>query len=296
MLGTIALVIGAVAIVIRRRLSQREEGPGVGLLLAGAAWIAMLVTTGPAKGAGAGLLVLATAGLFHGRGRAPAVIPLVMATAGSCLLALTGGVPQKTWIRLLVASVVPPAALLVADFDARRSKDGRAPALFAVSAVGVFVTVPDTEHALALLGAAWPLALLSCLCASLRLGSAGAFAATGLLVWTVAVDGAGRHSSVVGGMACLGLLVIEPLLHRLPVRRTPLTSAERGRERHGRRMRVALVGVSHATFVFLSARVVGLRPSISDAVVLATVLLVATVVVGGLLLPSSDDRGHQSPI
>jgi hypothetical protein len=48
-----------------------------------------------------------------------------------------------------------------------------------------------------------------------------------VLVWVVATGGAGRPGSVVGGLACLGLLLVEPAARLLdPSRRSPLDPVE----------------------------------------------------------------------
>src|SRR5690606_32918712 len=83
---------------------------------------------------------------------------------------------------------------------------GVGPVLVAVTVAGVYLTVPDTEMATVLLGAALPAAALGWPFAWGRLGGGGALATVAVVAWTVALDGRGRLGSVVGGVACLGLL------------------------------------------------------------------------------------------
>ena len=81
-----------------------------------------------------------------------------------------------------------------------------APAMFAVSAVGLYFCVPDTEAPAVILGA---LAVGSVLVLERRLQPAvGAAALAGLFAWVSAYGGLGRAGAVVGGVACLGALLL----------------------------------------------------------------------------------------
>jgi hypothetical protein len=122
-------------------------------------------------------------------------------------VAIPEGAPR--WMRLfaLVATLV--AAPLVVASD-RCSPRLSAPFL-AVSAVGLYWCVPDTEHARALVGAAPPVAVVT-LDRGRRPDPAGTAAAVGLFVWTATVGGVGRPGSVIGGAACLGVLLIASLV------------------------------------------------------------------------------------
>jgi hypothetical protein len=85
----------------------------------------------------------------------------VLAVPGALLLAR--GVisdPDVAWVGPLVAMATVGGGLVLAEFDRRWSGLGAAPLLLAITAAGIYGTVPDTEEALALLGAALPLVLL----------------------------------------------------------------------------------------------------------------------------------------
>jgi hypothetical protein len=99
-------------------------------------------------------------------------------------------------------------------FDRRWGNTGCTPVLLAISVVGLYYTVPDPGDALVVLGVALPIAMLGWPWPVARLGSTGGFAVAGLLAWVVVRGGSGRQSSIVGGMACLGLLAIEPVARR----------------------------------------------------------------------------------
>src|SRR5437588_20054 len=76
----------------------------------------------------------------------------------------------------------------------------------------------------------------------------------------VAFDGRGRPGAVVGGLACLGMLVVEPAARRL-----------------ARRSAIPVEGVivGHLALVFVAARVAGRR---HDALAAAVVIVPAIVV------------------
>jgi hypothetical protein len=104
---------------------------------------------------------------------------------------------------VVVGSIAGPVAAWFDD-DAHGSP---LPAwMIALSAAGVWLTVPDTEEVLVLLGAlaiptllTWPLRVL-------RLGSVGAHTLAGLYMWVVVWGARGREGSIVGATAALGLL------------------------------------------------------------------------------------------
>ena len=115
---------------------------------------------------------------------------------------------------------------------------GGAPAgagLLAVTAAGIWATVPDVEAALVLLGRALAMALLGWPC-PWPAGPAGRRRPSGWpgrWPWRGArLGGRQRRNrpprSVVGGLACLGLLAVEPVARGLdPRRRSPLDRVER---------------------------------------------------------------------
>jgi hypothetical protein len=202
---------------------------------------------------------------------------LAPAVAGVAALAVTGRVPAGREPGLapgvaLAAAVA--AGVLLADFD-RRRRDGLAWPLWAVSVAGVWATVPDVESAVVVLGAALPAALLgwsSPLARSgpVALGVAGSLAGAGLLVWVVATDGAGRPGSMVGGLACLGVLAVEPMARRL---------AGRGPGVDGQPLPALPLAATHLVLVAVAARVVGRRETVAEALPLAAAELAAALAV-----------------
>jgi hypothetical protein len=214
---------------------------------------------------GLAALVLGVGVAVAGRDRRPlAIAGALFAGASLVGMALTVGVRSELalglWARLALAAAVVAGGFLLGDFDARWRRRGLGPVLLAVSAGGIFLTVPDTEQALVALGAALPLALLGWPRPLAWTGRAGAYAATGVLLWVVATGSAGRGSAVVGGVACLGLFVVEPLARLLdPGRGSVLEWLPAGR------WGVAVAALAQLALVLVAARVAGLRASAAAA-------------------------------
>ena len=110
--------------------------------------------------------------------------------------------------------------------------------------------LPDTEVPLVLLGAAVPVAFLALDGRASSSASTGAFAA--LMVAAALVGGVGRPGAVVGGLACLGVLVLAPL------------AGWRARTRPD----IVTLVLTHAILVLWVARVAGFRDSALTAALL----------------------------
>jgi hypothetical protein len=200
--------------------------------------------------------------------------PLVLAGAGLAIpgaLVLTSqtGSAAASWIRTLVVVTVAVGGTLVADFDHHYHATGWSVVLYAVSVLGLYSTVPDTERALVLLGACLPLMLLGWPVPVGSFGTTGSYAAVGVFAWVAAFEGVGRRSSVIGGVTCLGLFLIEPVFRLLKLQaptmfdklpKTPLS--------------VVPVAAAHAVLVAAASRMAGLRPTVRQAGELAVLDLV----------------------
>jgi hypothetical protein len=180
---------------------------------------------------------------------------------------------QPHWIAHAVAAAIVVGGALAADLDLAQVQRSLGPCLLVGTAVGIYVTVPDTEAARALVGVAVPLAIVALALPAVALGTGGAAASVTLWMLIVARDGAARPGAVIGGIGSLGLFVCEPVARRI----AGLV--------HARAMqvldRVGALGVAlvlDAAVVWWASRVAGLRRD----VVPATVLLIPAVVVGVL--------------
>jgi hypothetical protein len=138
------------------------------------------------------------------------------------------------------------------------------------------MTLPDTEAALAVCGAAivvalgaWPMRVAS-------IGACGALPLAGLMAWTARLGGSGRPSSIIGAAACIGLLAVEPATRVLRgLRAGPLDVI--ARPSRGRWWTFPAVAVVQLALVFVAARVAGLSKTVDRATVIV-------VTEGGLAL------------
>ena len=265
-LGIGALIIGFV-VAAAWRTRRAGPCPVAGLLLAAAGAAAIVQAQRPVPGLVPGILALGVGGaLVDVVPRLRPLLPL-LALPGAWLVA-TGVEAQQPWLPLVLAAAVAGGGALVADFDARWSAMPIAPGLMVVSLAGVFVTVPETKEALPVVGAALPLALLGWPAKLACLGAGGAMAATGLLAWTVGQGGTFRVTAIVGGLACLGMLVAEPLGRML--------RADRSGRRLPRTLGVVVaVAGAHLVVVFVVARVAGVREELPLALGITLVTLAA---------------------
>ena len=108
--------------------------------------------------------------------------------------------PGPRWLHVVVVGAASAGAVAVAATDRLWSAVAITPALLAITALAVYVAVPDTEEAAVLVGVALPLALLGWPLRWASLGAAGAGATTALVVWTVATGGR-ADPAAVGGRA-----------------------------------------------------------------------------------------------
>lgn len=270
--GVGVAIVVAIAVVARRR-AQRTPLPVAGLVLVATALVALDHVSGSlvSRRLLIGLTLLAVgpvlASTLLPAARFRAALVALTAVPGALVVADAAALTnQASWIRpaLVVTTVIGGA--LAADTDGVSAEAGLGPVLLAGAAVAMFTTLPDTEQAGAIAGAAVWIALLGFPVAWASLGP-GVFCAVGLLGWEAAVGGVGRAGSVVGALACFGLLLVEPVV-RL---------AWRGRARlprHPVQGRTVAVIVVQAVTVVLLARVAGFRDSAASAAVIALVVLV----------------------
>jgi hypothetical protein len=164
---------------------------------------------------------------------------------------LGASVPEvwPAWIRIVAMIGALAGGVLGVDADRRAPR--LVPLLLAVGAVGVYLCVPDTEAPKAMLGALLAAAVLG-LEPRLR-HRCGVAAVVGLFVWVSAYGGLGRAGSVVGALACLGVVLL------IPIVRWSTTN----------RVHVALLVAVQAGLVLYLSRVAGLERSGWSALLLA---------------------------
>ncbi len=212
----------------------------------------------------------------------PAVATVALAAPGAVMLAvgtMFAGprVQPPGWLEAVVAVAVTIGATVVLRTDLRVP----ATAMAALALGGLVLGVPDTEIPLAAFGAYFPVALIGAVFllrpgppppALTALGGAGSFAFAGIFGWAAATGGVGRPASILGGLACVGLLAGIPLAGAL-----------------GRRCVLSIATlVVQLVLVVLAARTAARQSSIVAAVVIGVaVLMVSTAVVW--LLPDRPE-------
>lgn len=272
-LGAAVLALLAAAVESRRHADHALDA-GLVTMAAALGAISRTWSVVPAALLGLGGVAAALAWLDRRRqatGRALLTAAVLM-TPFVAVLAVD--VSSTWWVRGFVGASVVLGAIAASRTDAAWGDTGVPPALYAITAAGVFAAVPDTEQAATLLGASVPLAMCGWPLGHARLGPIGAGAATALLVWVAAVGGRGREPSIVGAVACLGLLVTLPADRWLAGRagRPPAVC-------HRRHAAVLLVGV-HLAVVAVASRVAGVATDLDVAVPVAAGTLLAALAAG----------------
>jgi hypothetical protein len=156
--------------------------------------------------------------------RAPLwVHPLVVAP-GAIWVALATPVTELVWARLLMIVVITVGGFLITDFERRHAGLGLGVIFYALAVFGAFAAVPDTEWAVAMVAVTIPIAFLAWPRVAASLGTEGAYLAVAVFMWVIVQGGAARPPSIVGSAACLGLLVLEPLVIALRPSAVALTT------------------------------------------------------------------------
>jgi hypothetical protein len=264
--------------LVRRKRGHLDPLPIGGLLIAGAFVEAMRETGRLVPGLAVGLAMLALAGVIADVSGHRAFVLAALTVPGAWVLATHAGLGNVGWVKAMVAGSVVLGAPLAASLDTRAGPDGLGPVLFAISTMGVYFTIPDTDVGLAL----FPLAALLALAAwprpLVRLGAGGTAAAVGTLVWVSAVGGLGRSTAVIGGVACLGLLIAEPLGRLMAARRRGAL----GGDRHDT-WYVVVVALVQLVVVYVASRVAGVRTRVGAAVAIATLDLGLVAVIAAVI-------------
>jgi hypothetical protein len=239
------VVAGAGVAVVWLRVRQRRFEPGVALVVVVAALVGLREGRLLAESFAVALGLVVVAELVF-RQQATVARAVAYAMAGATVSAsLPAAWPL--WTRLTVLAVVVVGALVAPVHDARAPRV--VPALVLISALGVYACAPDTEAPKVLLGAMVAAAVIGF---EPRLRAAvGLPAVIGLFAWVAAFGGVGRPGAVVGGVACLGVLL-------LPVpRRRPGTGG------------VVLLFVTQVALVTYEARVAGFETKAEAALLLS---------------------------
>jgi hypothetical protein len=241
-----------------------------------------------------GLLVLAVGAFVTRWLRWPVLIGVLAAVPGAALVATSTDVADIDipWVRALTFLTIVVGAALVPEFDRENARGGLGPVLFAVTALGMYTTLPDTEEVLVVIGVTWPLALLGWPKPWASLGAAGSAATVGLVAWIASVGGQGRPGAIIGALACLGVMLIEPVVllvfgrRRPPTPTSPFSSGV---------IVVAALHVALVMFVSLAAgREISARAAAAISAVGFAGATLALLVILGLRRPETTARDRNA--
>jgi hypothetical protein len=271
--GVVAgFVVLALAIVFWT-VREGDEVLGFGGLLVAAATILVLYQSGMlGLSQLAGVTLLAVAGLFH----RSVVVGGLLAIPGAFFLIRPEAADPQEWLPWVAMLAIAFAAPLVASFDDRYPETGLPIPLFGIAALGVFLTVPDTEGAMVLLGVAGIAGFLGWPRPVATLGAAGSYAVVGLYMLVAAEGAIGRPASMLASVAVLGLLLIVPIAIRL---------RSIGWARELDRVDAVVPLVAQLVLVVLIARTAGRVGWIPGAAALTIGLLAAAAMIILLLPP-----------
>jgi hypothetical protein len=282
--GVVAMLLAVGVAALAGRLRSRGAPQlATGLPMVAAALVAIRPSHTPTLGVLVGLVGVIAVVIVATRTRADTARPLMIllvAPVFAWLLAIDAS--SVAWVRAAVVAGATIGSLAVARTDVEWGATGVTPALYAISAAGVFAAVPNTREAAALLGASMPGAACGWPLYRARLGGAGGAGATALLVWVAAVGALGREPSVVGAIACLGLLAALPAGPWL---------AERWIGPTIRRLRVADAPapmlVIQTVVVALASRVAGISSELRVAIPVAAAALAGALFASVWLQPAN---------
>lgn len=215
------LVIGVVAAVVLglaslrtrdgRHLFLPEWMPDLGGALLAVGALVALVRVGRAGPlVVAAVFLLLVSGLLLDATPTPPWVQAPMAVPGAVMLAIA--IPSTpAWAVVVIPIVVILVGMTSQVIDPPNAPGAPGLVLFGVAITAIFFAVPDTEEILAVLTVAAPVTAVAWLLPQARLGG-GAPALAGVVLFATATGGFARPASIVGGIGCLGLLVVLPLV------------------------------------------------------------------------------------
>jgi hypothetical protein len=206
--GLIVLALGIVLWAVGDRDDVLRFG---GLLVAAATMLVLYQSEMLGLSQLVGVMLLAIAGLFY---RSVTVGALV-AIPGAFFVIRPEAAHPQSWLPWFAMVAIILAAPVVAFFDERYAETGLPLPLLGIAALGVFLTVPDTEGAMVLLGVSGIAGFLGWPRPVATLGAAGSYAVVGLYMFVAAEGALGRPASIIASVAVLGLLLMVPITIRL---------------------------------------------------------------------------------
>ncbi len=248
------LAIG-VALLAVFLLVRAENGlPGWGLAVAAGSLLGVNLAVGQRLGLAVGVVTCAIGGwLIEDVSERPwdqrKTLGAVLVAIGAAFVSSRSDIADARWINLTLP-VVAVGLGLALHYWKQASHRHLLGILFAISAFGIWTTVPETEGARVLLGVAVPLSLATVKGIDGRIVAPGAFSLGAMVVWVAGSGGADRPGSIVGAIGAMGILALLPLLPRGHARISPW-----------------LILGTHSLLVLVAARFFGLMEDAAPAAV-----------------------------
>jgi hypothetical protein len=279
--GTGALILAVASGLLLRRRGDHPL-PAGDALLALAAILALPVATSVPTRLWWGIGLLVVGGLVAQIWPFLAPLGPALAAPGAWVVSSESVVPEAGWVRWFVFVTIVAAVPLVSRFVTELRTGTWTPMMFAIFSLGIFISVPDTEESLILLGASLPLALLSFPGSRAGFGVSGLYASLGLALWVIVQGGVGRPAAIIGASACLGLLLADPIARLLPGRGSLLDRFPSGWGG------LVLASFVQLLLVVAVARTAGLVESIDQAVLIGSAFLGPVTVILWLGKPGTQ--------
>jgi len=275
------LLLVAVAVVARPDQKGFRSLTIGGLALAAGTMVALTTRTSIPVALWIGVVALGVAGIFP----VARWVAGILALPGAWVVAYATDLEVTGSLKLFLLVAIALAAPIIADFDDHHQVRSLGLPLLSITILGVFFTLPDTEHAVILFGVVIPLAFLGWPRPLARLGAPGSFATIGVLMWVIAADGLGRPSSVIGATAALGILLAEPVGRRV--------CEWLGHDHHRQTLNAIIIGGLQLIVVLIASRLAGVMPHVWQASALVLLLLAVTAALAPSL--KEDSEGIDTP-
>ena len=265
----LGVAAGLMVAVFARRSGDAAPLPIGGVLITITTLIAVtLADEALPRSAVVGLALIAA--LTAAAGRLGNVWVMALASVPGAVVLGLAARSESGWVMAVTVLVIPLAGALVADFDTRYGHLGLGMIFYGLAATGTFLAVPDTELVRTLFAVCLPLSFLAWPRVLVSLGRTGSFLAIGVFAYFTALGGIDRPASVIGAIACLGFLVLEPAVALLRPR------LERLVDLINPTAEAAIwASIPQLIVVYLTSRVAAHFTSLANAILVAGVALAA---------------------
>ena len=215
-MGAGLAIVGVFYLLGRAR--RRSRGWAIAYGAAALAILGLLFSVDPEPLFRIALVILAgalvdVADLVPGRRWRLVARPVAWSLAGGAVFLFTTSIVTDAdlWQRIILPFWVIALGAATRSLDRSHLADTLSP-LLAISVIGVWVTVPETDMVEVLLGLSLPMALVTMPPVNARATTPGLLLVASLLGWLTLDGAAGRDIEAVGGLLSAGVLLLAPLV------------------------------------------------------------------------------------